>query len=62
MAYSPNFFQVLMRLRPDEIAAIDAYRRAQENPPSRTRAAEEMFRRALHAHDWATEAKGGQSC
>jgi hypothetical protein len=62
MANTPNFFQVLMRLRRDEVAAIDAYRRAQDNPPSRSRAAEELFRRALHAHDWATEAEGGQSC
>jgi hypothetical protein len=56
MPSSPNYIQVLMRLRADEIAAIDAYRRARDNPPSRSRAAEEMFRRAIHAHDWATKA------
>jgi hypothetical protein len=50
------FTNVLLRLSDDEVDKLDAYRRAQKSPPSRNRAGEEFFRRALNAHDWATKA------
>jgi hypothetical protein len=54
---APQFTNVLLRLTDVEVDRLDAYRRSQKSPPSRNRAGEQFFRRALHAHDWATEAK-----
>ena len=38
---------VQARLTPDELDALDNYRRKQQNPPSRARAARELIRLAL---------------
>jgi hypothetical protein len=48
--------QVLLRLPENELDALDAYRREQKSPPSRNRAAEMLFRRALSDLSWAKEA------
>jgi hypothetical protein len=42
---SPEFTQAQLRLRADELDVIDAYPRDHKSPPSRTRAAEMLFRR-----------------
>jgi hypothetical protein len=49
--------QVLSRLTDPDIAAIDAWRRAQQVPPSRNRAVELLVRQALLAYNWNTAAK-----
>lgn len=41
---------VQLRLRPDEVAALDRYRGDQSNPPSRMKAAHQIVRRALAEH------------
>jgi hypothetical protein len=46
---------VAMRLHDDELAALNAFRRAQQSPPSRTRAAEQIFRRGLSDVVWAND-------
>ena len=52
---SPEMTQVGMRLRGDVIKALDAYRRDQEIPPSRARAAEILLRHALSQHFYTKE-------
>jgi hypothetical protein len=43
----PAITPIQVRLPDDERAALDTYRRQQENPPSRAKAARELIRRAL---------------
>ena len=45
----PAITPIQVRLPDDERAALDTYRREQENPPSRAMAARELIRRALKA-------------
>jgi hypothetical protein len=45
---------VQIRFQDDERNALDNYRRAQPNPPSRARAAREIIRRALNEHPSST--------
>lgn len=43
-----NVTPIQIRFQNDELAAIDAYRRNQSNPPSRPQAARELIRYALN--------------
>lgn len=46
---------VQVRLPDEECAALDDFRREQQNPPSRASAARELIRRALSEHLRAAE-------
>jgi hypothetical protein len=48
-----NVLAINVRLPPDEKAAMDAWRRAQRNPPSRARAARLLIREALSRSETA---------
>jgi hypothetical protein len=48
----PAVTPIQLRLPDEERDALDAYRREQQNPPSRAQAAREILRRALSgSHD-----------
>lgn len=42
---------IQIRLPDDELDALDAFRREQQNPPSRAQAARELIRRAIHKNE-----------
>lgn len=44
----PAVTPIQVRLPDEERSALDTYRREQENPPSRAKAARELIRQALH--------------
>jgi hypothetical protein len=44
---------VQIRFQLDELAAIDAYRRMQKNPPSRPQAIRDLLKNVLHAQSGA---------
>jgi hypothetical protein len=52
MSVSPKITQVLSRLTDHDLAGLDAWRRAQHNPPSRNRAVELLVRNALRTYHW----------
>jgi hypothetical protein len=47
----PAVTPIQIRLPDEERDALDAYRREQQNPPSRAQAAREILRRALSGGD-----------
>jgi hypothetical protein len=46
---------VQLRFDPDEIERLDRYRRSQSNPPTRSKAAQELIQRALSGRVAATD-------
>jgi hypothetical protein len=52
MSAMPKLTQVLSRLTDPDLVALDAWRRAQHNPPSRNRAVELLVRSALRDFDF----------
>jgi hypothetical protein len=44
----PTVTPIQVRLPDEERDALDAFRREQQNPPSRAQAARQLIRRALH--------------
>lgn len=48
---------IQLRLRDDERDLLDAYRREQQNPPSRAQAARELIHLALRERQGSSEAR-----